>query len=275
MHNKDFELPEKIKARLKKLACSPPKEAKRLHSRTFDKWKVMKSAFTLTGLPIRYASDCSGMESFMEAFKRLGVQRRVQLQFCSDIDVDCRTWLREMHGAQLNDQCNIYKDVKQRKSDLNSQPHIYTVVVPSYSWSSAATGKGESDREGREDLFPSILAFIQEAQPYVFILEDVKALLDWNYRAKFKSMIQRLKGHGRYYVYWRIFSPQQVGIPHNRPRVFIIGFLASTRAAHHFKWPKLGSCQVCRSSKRLCKDQEGPRGRCSQPSQGNSVCEGA
>ena len=57
-------------------------------------------------------------------------------------------------------------------------------------------------------------------------------------------MVQRLKGHGHYYVYWRIFSPQQVGIPHNRPRVFIIGFLASTRAAHHFKWPKLGSCQV-------------------------------
>ena len=31
------------------------------------------------------------MESFMEAFKRLGV--RVQLQFCSDIDANCRTWL--------------------------------------------------------------------------------------------------------------------------------------------------------------------------------------
>ena len=99
-------LPERIKARLKKLACSPPKEAKKLHS--FDKWKFMKSAFTITGVPIRYASDCSGMESFMEAFKRLGVQQRVQLQFCSDIDVDCRTWLREMHGAQFNDQCNIY-----------------------------------------------------------------------------------------------------------------------------------------------------------------------
>ena len=239
----NFELPEKIKARLKKLACSPSKEAKKLHTRTFDKWKVMKSAFTLTGLPIRYASDCSGMESFMEAFKRLGVQQRVQLQFCSDIDVDCRTWLREMHGAQFNDQCKIYKDVKERKSDLNSQLHIYTMVFPSHSLWNAATG---SDRvsDGRDDLFPSILAFIQEAQPYVFILEDVKALLDWKYRAKFKSMIARLKGEGRYYVYSRIFSPHQVGIPHNRPRVFIIGFLASTRAAHHFKWPQLGSSQV-------------------------------
>ena len=34
------------------------------------------------------------------AEKRLGVQKRAQLQFCSDIDVDCCTWLREMHGAQ-------------------------------------------------------------------------------------------------------------------------------------------------------------------------------
>ena len=190
----------------------------------------------------------------MEAFKRLGVQQRVQLQFCSDIDVDCRTWLREMHGAQ----CNIYEDLKQRifnDYDRNTQPHIYAVAIPSYS----GTGKGESHSQGREDLFLSILAFIQEAQPYVFILEDVKGLLDWKYRARLKSMIQRLKGHGRYYVYWRIFSPHQVGIPHKRPRVFIIGFLASTRAAHHFKWPKLGSCQVVGLQSffaKIKKDQE-------------------
>ena len=134
------------------------------------------------------------------------------------------------------------------------------MVIPSYSWSSAGKGEGESDSQGREDLFPSILAFIQEAQPYVFILEDVKGLLDWPYRARFKSMIQRLKGHGRYYVCWRIFSPHQVGIPRKRPRVFIIGFLASTRPAHHFKWPKLGSCQVVGLESffaKIKKDQEG------------------
>ena len=58
----NFELSQKIKARLKKLAASPPKRDKKLHS--FDKRKVMKSAFPLTGPPVRYASDCSGMESF-------------------------------------------------------------------------------------------------------------------------------------------------------------------------------------------------------------------
>ena len=115
--------------------------------------------FTITGVAIRYASDCSGVESFMEAFKRLGVQQRVQLQFCSDIDVDCRTCLREMHGAQFNDQCNIYKDLKQRKLNRNTQPHIYTVVIPSYSWSSAGKGEGESDSQGREDFQASWRSF--------------------------------------------------------------------------------------------------------------------
>ena len=160
----NLELPEKTKARLKKLACSPPKQDKKLHS--FDKWKFMKSAFPLTGPPIRYASDCSGMKSFMEAFKRLGVQKRVQLQFCSDIDVDCRTWLREMHGAQ-NHQCDIYKDLKQRKKTpaLAKRPHIYTAGFPCQPWSSA-----ESVSQGRGDLFPSILAFIQEAGFGGFIL---------------------------------------------------------------------------------------------------------
>ena len=106
--NNDFELPQQVKARLKKLAgLTPPKRDKKL--RSFDKRKVMKSAFPLTGPPVRYASDCSGMESFMEAFKRLGV--RVQLQFCSDIDANCRTWLRQMHG----EQCRIYNDLRRRK----------------------------------------------------------------------------------------------------------------------------------------------------------------
>ena len=92
----------------------------------------------------------------------------------------------------------------------------------------------------------------------MFILENVKALVSSTHREAFKSMIQSLKGNGRYYVYWRVFSPQQVGIPQNRPRGFIIGFLASTRAAHHFKWPKLGPCRVGLQSffAKIKKDQE-------------------
>ena len=57
-------------------------------------------------------------------------------------------------------------------------------------------------------------------------------------------MITSLKGNGEYYVFWRVFSPVQVGIPQNWPRVFIIGFLASTQAAHHFKWPQVGKIQA-------------------------------
>ena len=189
----------------------------------------------------------------MEAFKRLGV--RVQLQFCSDIDANCRARLRKMHG----EQCHIYTDLKQRKTPaLAKAPHIYTAGFPCQPWSSAGKGEGESDSQGRGDLFPSILAFIQDAQPDVLILENVKALLSSTHRQFFKSMIQSLKGNGRYYVYWRAFSPQQVGIPQNRPRVFIIGFLASTRAAHHFKWPKLGPCRVGlrRFFGKIKKDQE-------------------
>ena len=250
--NNYFELPQKVKARLKKLAgLTPPKRDKKL--RSFDKRKIMKYAFPLTGPPVRYASDCSGMESFMEAFKRLGV--RVQLQFCSDIDANCRTWLRQMHGAQ----CRIYNDLRRRKTPAPAKaPHIYTAGFPCQPWSSAGKGEGESDSQGRGDLFPSILAFFQDAQPDVFILENVKALISSTHRQFFKSMIQSLKGNGRYYVYWRVFSPQQVGIPQNRPRVFIIGFLASTRAAHHFKWPKLGPCRVGlrRFFERIKKDQE-------------------
>ena len=84
----------------------------------------------------------------MEAFKRLGV--RVQLQFCSDIDAKCRTWLRKMHG----EQCHIYNALKQRKIPaLAKAPHIYTAGFPCQPWSSA--GKGEGEASWRSFRMPS------------------------------------------------------------------------------------------------------------------------
>ena len=77
---------------------------------------------------------------------------------------------------------------------LAKAPHIYAAGFPCQPWSSAGKGEGESDSQGRGDLFPNILAFIQDAQPDVFILENVKALVSSTHREVFKSMIQSLKG---------------------------------------------------------------------------------
>ncbi len=74
---------------------------------------------------INFASDCSGLESFMFAFKMLGLQHRVHAVFCSDTDPRCQQMLRRMHEPQL-----VYKDVRGR--DIKKVPGNVDIYVAGF-----------------------------------------------------------------------------------------------------------------------------------------------
>ena len=76
--------------------------------------------------------------------------------------------------------------------------------------------EGESDSQRRGDIFPYILKFKEEAQPKAYILENAKALVSARYQRHLKPMITDLKGDDEYHVFWRVFSPVQVGILQNQ-----------------------------------------------------------
>ena len=182
---------------------------------------------------IRFASDCSGLESFMFAFEALRLQHRVQLVFCSEVDTQCRRLLLHMHKPLI-----MYNDLRKRViKKMPAGVDVYAAGFPCQPWSSAGLGEGVQDRQGRGRLFQHVLAYIRKKKPRCFVLENVRGLCSAPHRDAFEKMMRRLRGKNTYTVTWRVLNTLNFGIPQNRPRLFIIGFLNGASKPDVFRWP--------------------------------------
>jgi len=207
------------------------KSLKTKRSKAYDRAaQLSKFRLASAGSPIRFGSDCSGMECLIEAFKRLGLRNRVIVEFCSDTDETCRLWLRH----QALKPKKIYDDLKRRPLGEGCNMDIYAAGFPCQPWSSDGKGEGEADSHGRGDVFASILKHIAHARPKSFILENVKGLVSKTHKTAFDKMIANLKLDGAYTVGWRVYNTKDFGTPQNRPRVFIIGILTACEASKIF-----------------------------------------
>jgi DNA (cytosine-5)-methyltransferase 1 len=79
--------------------------------------------------------------------------------------------------------------------------------------------------------------------PRAFVFENVKALTFKTHARYFKkllntlqSIIDPLTGMAAYVVSYKVLNTNQFGLPHSRPRVFIVGIKISTKEKS-FKWP--------------------------------------
>ena len=200
------------------------------------RWPISTSP---RGKPIRFASDCSGLESFMFAFQALKLQRRVRLVFCSEVDKQCRSLLNHMHKPLV-----MYNDLRKRDIEkMPSEVDVYAAGFPCQPWSSAGLGEGAQDRQGRGRVFQHVLAYIRKKQPRCFVLENVRGLRSAPHKAAFERMLRCLRGDNTYTVTSRILNTLMFGIPQNRPRLFIIGFLNSASKPKLFRWPVSGGAK--------------------------------
>ena len=98
--------------------------------------------------------------------------------------------------------------------------------------SRAGLEKGFDDTRGT--LFFNIADIIQTHKPKAFLLENVKGLVGHDGGHTFQVILRTLEDLG-YTVYHKVLNSKiHGGIPHNRERIFIVGFLAD----RGFKWPE-------------------------------------
>ena len=72
--------------------------------------------------------------------------------------------------------------------------------------------------------FWGVLLVLDRFQPSAFVLENVPGIL---VNQQLEKAIAKLQNKG-YIVTWKMQSPRDAGIPHDRDRVWIAGFRAST-----------------------------------------------
>lgn len=99
---------------------------------------------------------------------------------------------------------------------------LFTGGFPCQPFSSAGLGKGELDTRGT--LFYDIIRICEEKKPKHILLENVKGLTTKRFKETFKRIIEDLNDIG-YSIEWKVMNTKDYGIPQNRERVWIYGYL--------------------------------------------------
>ena len=161
---------------------------------------------------------------------RLGVEQAfgsVDCVFTSEIQKHAVT----TYKANFKDS-HIFGDIKQVDENDVPDHDILLAGFPCQPFSQAGLKKGFTDTRGT--LFFDIERILIAKQPKAFLLENVKQLKGHNKGETFKTIIDHLTNAG-YKVFYEILRAKDFGVPQNRERIYIVGFLDHSI---NFEFPK-------------------------------------
>ena len=161
---------------------------------------------------------------------RLGVEQAfggVDCVFTSEIDKYAVT----TYKANFKDS-HIFGDIKQIDENDVPDHDVLLAGFPCQPFSQAGLKKGFTDTRGT--LFFDIERILLAKQPKAFLLENVKQLKGHDKGRTFQTIINHLNKAG-YKVFYEILKARDFGLPQNRERIYIVGFLDHSI---NFEFPK-------------------------------------
>ncbi|NUF27026.1 MULTISPECIES: DNA cytosine methyltransferase [unclassified Gilliamella] len=151
---------------------------------------------------------------------RLGFElasNNIECVFTSEIDQHAIKTYVENHGNE-----NIFGDITMISEEDIPEHDILLAGFPCQPFSQAGLKKGFSDTRGT--LFFDIERILLKRKPKAFLLENVKQLKGHDKGNTLKTILMHLEQAG-YKVYYDVLKARDFGIPQNRERIYIIGFL--------------------------------------------------
>lgn len=146
---------------------------------------------------------------------RLGMERAgFKCIMSSDINEECRRTYYENFGELPQG------DVIEIDEKLIPNHDILCAGFPCQPFSISGRQKGFDDTRGT--LFFEICRIINEKQPTIVFLENVKHLVYHAHGETLRVIINKLEELG-YTVSWRVLNGADFGVPQNRERIIIIG----------------------------------------------------
>jgi len=160
---------------------------------------------------IEVCAGCGGLSSgFIEAgFKPLLINE-LEKTFCKT--------LKDNHaGANVVSGTMLDLDMKGFKGQVD----ILQGGVPCQAFSQAGERKGLDDPRGK--LIVQFNRFINECEPKMFLVENVKGLTTHEGGATFKNILTLFENEGRYKIYHKVLNAKDYEVPQKRERVIIVG----------------------------------------------------
>ena len=175
---------------------------------------------------IRLGGLFAGIGGIELGFKKAGFN----ILWANEIDKNASITYRSNHKHILFEQ-----DLKDLKTSEVDKIDILTGGFPCQAFSVAGHRKGFEDDRG--NLFFEILRFIDDLEPKIIFLENVKNLQGHDKGNTFKTILNELEGRG-YHVKSKVLNSSEYGnTPQNRERIYIVGF-KNEEVFHNFEFPK-------------------------------------
>lgn len=150
--------------------------------------------------------------------------------FTSEIDKKCQD------TYEINFKERPFGDIKEiTESDISQIPKhdLLLAGFPCQAFSNAGKRKGFNDTRGT--LFYDIEKILAFHKPKAFLLENVKGLRSHDGGETLRIILEVLRDTLGYYVPEpEILNSKDFGVPQNRQRIYIVGFLKE----NNFQYPK-------------------------------------
>lgn len=128
------------------------------------------------------------------------------------------------------------RDINNVKNEEIPDFNIMLAGFPCQAFSVAGYRQGFEDEKGRGVLFFELARIFKEKKPEVVFLENVKNLVSHDNGKTFRIILEALQSEG-YYVKYQVLNTMDYGnIPHNRERIYIVGF-RDENAYKEFNFP--------------------------------------
>ncbi|WP_151193831.1 DNA cytosine methyltransferase [Cysteiniphilum sp. JM-1] len=138
--------------------------------------------------------------------------------FTSEIDKHAIiTYQANFNGAEVNGDITTIEESHIPEHD------ILLAGFPCQPFSQAGLKKGFSDTRGT--LFFDIERILKYRKPKAFLLENVKQLKGHDKGNTLKTILDHLHGIGYKNTKYEVLKARDFGIPQNRERIYIVGFL--------------------------------------------------
>jgi DNA (cytosine-5)-methyltransferase 1 len=168
----------------------------------------------------------AGIGGIELGFKKAGFE----ISWANEIDKNAAITHRINHKHKL-----FEKDLKKLQTHEVEKIDILTGGFPCQAFSVAGYRKGFDDERG--NVFFEILRFIDDLEPKVLFLENVKNLRSHDNGKTFKTIINELESRGYHLSYKVLNSSQYANVPQNRERIYIVGF-KDKEVYDNFEFPK-------------------------------------
>ena len=174
---------------------------------------------------IEVCSGCGGLSTGL-------IKASLKPLHISDVDSDCVETLKKNH----KDHPVVKQDMKNLSlENFKNKVGLLTGGVPCQAFSMAGERKGLEDPRGQ--LIVEFNRLINECEPKIFMVENVKGLLSHNGGQTLRDIIKLFENNGKYIVQYKVLNAHDYEVPQKRERIFIVGTKVGLKGVFKFPQP--------------------------------------